>query len=456
MMPLHRRVAANSKEESYSSVPQEEDDDGAKLHHGSKNSKSWIHNPRYILAFLAFMQLSLLALAATKTKIKSGSHLLAIILTTAIASSPIFLALGAALFSPIQHPHQRYIPLAMIAAIAGNQLPSYLTAGVASAALVWFGLVSKPLVKKQDDEKASSLQEPPKSLWSLGGPIPTVLGAMLMIAVLLTENFFVWVVSATYFDSQKLSTLPKPLQDNGNIAMKYFFKTVLGLTKKNIVTLRSFANVQWALVTGLGLSLVFVEMQGAKIKRNLWSLALRGLLTMTAARAIRTVSFLITVLPSQNPNCYFSHFPSPPPEDWASWLLVGMIPQSNGGCNDLIISGHATGKNESGTTLTKTPDNDQKHLNRLFCSIPQLHRPLLVLLHRWWAYQCLQLPCGCLWQWTTWLRSTKAFIIRSTCGWVLSLSISFGQSWLRRRSRKGPAIKAAVFLRIGNSNLSAK
>eukprot|EP00536_Pseudo-nitzschia_multiseries_P001649 jgi/Psemu1/300899/fgenesh1_kg.21_\ len=31
-----------------------------------------------------------------------------------------------------------------------------------------------------------------------------------------------------------------------------------------------------------------------------------------------------------------------PPDDWISWLKVGLIPQIDGGCNDLIISGHAT------------------------------------------------------------------------------------------------------------------
>merc|ERR1711935_1286006 len=72
-----------------------------------------------------------------------------------------------------------------------------------------------------------------------------------------------------------------------------------------------------------------------------WSMVMRGALTLAAARSIRTMSFLLTVVPSQNKMCYFSHFPSPP-EDWYSWLKVGLIPQVDGGCNDLIISGHAT------------------------------------------------------------------------------------------------------------------
>jgi PAP2 superfamily C-terminal len=96
------------------------------------------------------------------------------------------------------------------------------------------------------------------------------------------------------------------------------------------------------LVAGLGLSLVAIELQGASMKRNLWSMAMRAVLTLAAARFIRTISFLITVLPSQSPRCYFGHFPYPPPTEWSEWILEGMKPQVNGGCNDLIISGHAT------------------------------------------------------------------------------------------------------------------
>jgi len=175
--------------------------------------------------------------------------------------------------------------------------------------------------------------------------LQTVLAVLLMIAVLLTENFFVWVVSATYKPSQNLNfdKLPTPLQDNGQITMHYLLDHVLQLTKRNVVTLRNMISVEWLLVSGLGLSLVAMELQGpAVMKRTLWSMALRGVLTLAAARFIRTISFLITVLPSQNPQCYFGHFKYPPPTEWIPWLVEGFTPQVNGGCNDLIISGHAT------------------------------------------------------------------------------------------------------------------
>ncbi|KAL3907826.1 MAG: hypothetical protein SGARI_003349 [Bacillariaceae sp.] len=124
--------------------------------------------------------------------------------------------------------------------------------------------------------------------------------------------------------------------------MRYIIHQVLQLSKRDVVKLRNMISVEWILVSGLGLSLVAIEMQGAAMRRNLWQMAMRGVLTLAVARFIRTISFLITVLPSQSPKCYFGHFPYPPPDDWTEWILEGMKPQVNGGCNDLIISGHAT------------------------------------------------------------------------------------------------------------------
>jgi hypothetical protein len=235
--------------------------------------------------------------------------------------------------------HQRYIPLTVAGTIVGNQLPLYISSAMAVVGIVLFGLASRPAPEKEKPSPQSS-----KKSQALSGPLKTVLAVMLMIAVLLTENFFVWVVSATYKPSQDptFQNLPTPLQDNGQITMRYVVHKVLLLSKRDVVTLRNMIGVEWILVSGLGLSLVAIEMQGPAMRRSLWQMAMRGVLTLAAARFIRTVSFLITVLPSQSPKCYFGHFPYPPPTEWSNWILEGMKPQVNGGCNDLIISGHAT------------------------------------------------------------------------------------------------------------------
>ena len=59
------------------------------------------------------------------------------------------------------------------------------------------------------------------------------------------------------------------------------------------------------------------------------------------ARAIRTVAFMLTVLPNPRPGCYTRRFP-PVPDTVAEWLHIGFAKmRSGGGCNDLVLSGHA-------------------------------------------------------------------------------------------------------------------
>jgi len=123
--------------------------------------------------------------------------------------------------------------------------------------------------------------------------------------------------------------------------------------RRYLQRLRDGLNVQWALVSSLGSSLVCLELQLGQTsstttsshqrrqQRTLAGVAFHALTTLASARIIRTISFALTVLPSQVSNCYASHFPLPP-EEWGEWLMVGFLPNTRGGCNDLILSGHAT------------------------------------------------------------------------------------------------------------------
>jgi PAP2 superfamily C-terminal len=351
MMPLHHRHNARPNDDSSRSTEQispskKAAEDSSAKSHGlvsletttTTTTTSKIHQ----LQFLVLTQVALLTLVVSWSEIKSKLHFVGLVATLFIASLPVFtiLAVGLGVFdySSSDLPHQRYIPLVVVATIVGNQLPMVLGSGMAAAGILLFGLSSRPIPRSLEPVQEGRAASKSK----LSGPMKAVLAVILMTTVLLTENFFIWVVSATYKPGQNLAHLPEPLQDNGQIIMRHFLNNVLEWTKRDIVRLRNMINVEWILVSGLGMSLVAVEMQGPAIQRNLWSVALRGLFTMTLARVIRTISFLITVLPSQNPRCYFSHFPVPPPADWSTWLMIGFIPQANGGCNDLIISGHAT------------------------------------------------------------------------------------------------------------------
>jgi PAP2 superfamily C-terminal len=113
-------------------------------------------------------------------------------------------------------------------------------------------------------------------------------------------------------------------------------------SKRQVVSgLRRLWNVQWSLVACIASSFAVVDVWHHP-RRQLYGVARRAVLTLASARALRTVSFLLTVLPSQVPQCYSKRFPHPPPAEWMPWIQVGLLPAAHGGCNDLIVSGHAT------------------------------------------------------------------------------------------------------------------
>lgn len=272
----------------------------------------------------------------------------------------------------------RMIALSFLLSIVCNQFPKSLSVLVACIALFVFGLASRQVALQSaataksnntDDLKYKNItvvdcgddctntNNPIYRIWNhLGIKERAVVAAIILAIVMLFENFMIWVVSATYPPGMITSTA-KPLQDNGRIvleklAMKLFNVPTPWMARQSLQTLRNGLNVQWALVTSFGTSLICLEMlldqntmtQQQQLKqqqRTLHGLTLRVLITLAMARFIRTISFSLTVLPSQVNNCYVSHFP-PPPENWSEWLMVGFLPNSRGGCNDLILSGHAT------------------------------------------------------------------------------------------------------------------
>lgn len=271
----------------------------------------------------------------------------------------------------------RMIALSFLLSIVCNQFPKSLSVLVACIALFVFGLASRQVAlqsaaatsnNNHEDLKCKNItvadcgddctntNNPIYRIWNhLGIKERAVIAAIILAIVMLFENFMIWVVSATYPPGMITSTA-QPLQDNGRIileklAMKLFNVQATWMARQSLQTLRNGLNVQWALVTSFGTSLICLEMrlgqntmtkqQQKQQQRTLHGLTLRVLITLAMARFIRAISFSLTVLPSQVNNCYVSHFP-PPPENWSEWLMVGFLPNSRGGCNDLILSGHAT------------------------------------------------------------------------------------------------------------------
>jgi len=269
----------------------------------------------------------------------------------------------------------RIIALTFLLSIICNQFPKWLSKLVACIAVFVFGLSSRQLSSSSTSHTNTTTQTDQASATDnssnysntttianrlqrvyakLGLKERAVLGAIFLVTSLLIENFIIWVVSATY--QPGINGDFTPLQDNGrlifeSIAMKIYNVKAPWQARRYLQRLRDGLNVQWALVSSLGSSLVCLELQlghtssttpsQRRQQRTLAGVAFHALTTLASARIIRTISFALTVLPSQVSNCYASHFPLPP-EEWREWLMVGFLPNTRGGCNDLILSGHAT------------------------------------------------------------------------------------------------------------------
>ena len=241
--------------------------------------------------------------------------------------------------------YQSIIPLTLVATVVCSQLPLFLAAALAGAAVVCFALATLPpqTIPQVSKQKSQRRRE---------SPISVLLATVVLVTVLLTENFMIWVVSATFPAGQSPTTAPPPLQDNGQ---RLLSSLLAGIPKTDVIGLRRLWNVQWSLVACMGASFVVTDV--FLPHRSLYAMGTRAVLTLASARCIRTVSFLLTVVPSQSRHCYGNHFPYPPPSAWDEWLYVGLLPNSHGGCNDLIISGHATVTSTMASIATSVADD---------------------------------------------------------------------------------------------------
>jgi hypothetical protein len=78
-------------------------------------------------------------------------------------------------------------------------------------------------------------------------------------------------------------------------------------------------------------------------ERSVFGIAARTCATIALARAIRVVSFMLTVVPNPKPGCYNRQFSAAPMQYEDGWHLIeygSSRIRGTGGCNDLIFSGH--------------------------------------------------------------------------------------------------------------------
>ncbi|KAL9181843.1 hypothetical protein ACHAXT_012186 [Thalassiosira profunda] len=376
-----RRKAASDASTKAMNLGEYDEDGGGGNDKTARGQMKWrfassLRAARYILGAATSAKLSAAAMISIVTSIFIDGDLKSFDMKCGVGYlfvvRPLMSTLAIVCGAHNPTPTARIIASAFLLSIVCTQLPKWLSAVVAYCAILAFGLASRQLVSHQSQSTANHVQSDDATnftdgtnflqrTWSrLGLKERAALGGIAVVASLLTENFIIWVVSATY--QPGIEGFPEPLQDNGRIVLEKLAMLIYNVdapwkAKRALQTLRDALNVQWALVSSLGASLVCLELQLDKSSdRTLAGLALRALMTLASARLIRTISFVLTVLPSQVRNCYASHFP-PPPEEWGAWLMVGFLPNSRGGCNDLILSGHATITSTVGCAFTSAAAN---------------------------------------------------------------------------------------------------
>ena len=279
----------------------------------------------------------------------------------------------------------------------------------------------KPIPQSYEDSKSTQIynHEDLKAIhdswWKRIPPKARgIFAALLLVIILINENFFIWFVSSAYKPSHG-PPYPEALQDNGRDFL-LFIQTKCNFTMKDIQWARDTLNVQWSLVSSSCTVLLLLDLGWAVFeghKKTIWSMGARVVLTLGLSRLIRTLAFTLTVLPSQMPNCYIRRFPLPVPEfgSW-EWFKEGWVPRSKGGCNDLIISGHAVITSGFGCLITDALSPAKRYKGKRLASTGQR--------------KGLFFGNGCASSWAVWMLVAVDYSIEVFQGFHYSIDMLLG------------------------------
>ena len=102
----------------------------------------------------------------------------------------------------------------------------------------------------------------------------------------------------------------------------------------------AFSPAEEQIASGINIS---SSINSSSSSRSVFGIAARTCATIALARAIRVVSFMLTVVPNPKPGCYNRQFSDAPMQYEDGWHLIeygSSRIRGTGGCNDLIFSGH--------------------------------------------------------------------------------------------------------------------
>ena len=125
----------------------------------------------------------------------------------------------------------------------------------------------------------------------------------------------------------------QPLQDNAEIATLWIFKKFPAV---QMFVMGWKVDMHWLLYSFVALA---ISVAWDAIPYSGFGIGARFIDTIAWTHLIRTVAFMITVLPNPRPGCYIHSFPPPPTSVW-EFIKIGLSAKRGHGCNDLVISGH--------------------------------------------------------------------------------------------------------------------
>lgn len=125
----------------------------------------------------------------------------------------------------------------------------------------------------------------------------------------------------------------EPLQDNVEILTLWAFSKMPVL--KTLIKGWG-VDMHWLLYSFVSLCL---SVAWDAIPYSGFGIAARFMDTIAWSHLIRTVAFMITILPNPKKGCYAANFPPVPQSAW-EFIKIGFGAKRGSGCNDLVISGH--------------------------------------------------------------------------------------------------------------------
>ena len=163
-----------------------------------------------------------------------------------------------------------------------------------------------------------------------------------MVFVLLALCFDNFMTFQVQYIAQHANKHAEPLFDYGRKNMLKLFHFFM--LNDEIQTFRQRININFVILFTFLAAFLKRKTSRTKSDEHPWRNCARVAYTIGLSRIIRMISYTMTIVPTQINDCQKIHFGIDElPQNFFEWIKIGVFEsRSNGGCHDLIISGHAT------------------------------------------------------------------------------------------------------------------